>query len=73
MHSANQCATSGYLETYLSETKREPMHISDIIPFNRLQFTDIKEMETDLNFMFSSKEKVMRLSAVSGEKKNLSY
>jgi len=49
------------------------MFISDIIQFNRQQFTDIKEMETDLNFMFSSKEKVMKPSAVSGEKKNLSY
>ena len=47
--------------------------ISDIIQFNRLQFTDIKEMETDTNFMFSSKEKVMKPSAVSGVKKNLSY
>ena len=56
-----------------TETKRQLMFVSDIIQFNRQQFTDIKEMEMDLNFMFSSKEKLMKPSAVSGEKKNLFY
>jgi len=40
----------------------------DIIQFNRQQFTGIKEMETDLIFMFSSKKKLMMPSSSSVDK-----